>query len=104
MENFNLLPVDWTTRKSRAPGSKLIDLINTNSLQQPVNELTKQNNILDLVMTIPDFRIIELEMTDKISDHHMITPCSHRGRVVYGLSHVSGPCLVQKDCGFETRP
>ncbi|KAF2354094.1 hypothetical protein FHG87_015149 [Trinorchestia longiramus] len=57
----------------RAPaGSKLTDLINTNSLQQHVSKPTRWNNILDLVMTTSDLRIIRLEVTDKIGDHHMI--------------------------------
>ncbi|KAF2352787.1 hypothetical protein FHG87_016456 [Trinorchestia longiramus] len=46
--------------------------MNTNFLLQHVNEPTTQNNILDLVMTTPDLRIIGLELTDMISDHHMI--------------------------------
>ncbi|KAF2346976.1 hypothetical protein FHG87_022269 [Trinorchestia longiramus] len=45
----------------RASGSKLIDLIHTNSLQQHVNEPTRRNNSLDLVMTTPDLRKIGLE-------------------------------------------
>ncbi|KAF2344060.1 hypothetical protein FHG87_025184, partial [Trinorchestia longiramus] len=39
---------------------------------QHVNEPTRRSNIIDLVMTTPDTRIIELEFTDKIGDHHMI--------------------------------
>ncbi|KAF2361493.1 hypothetical protein FHG87_007749 [Trinorchestia longiramus] len=44
----------------------------TNSLQHHVKELTRQNNILDLVMMTLDLRIIGLEVIDKISVHHMI--------------------------------
>ncbi|KAF2363826.1 hypothetical protein FHG87_005413 [Trinorchestia longiramus] len=62
---------NWTTCQSRAPGSKLIDLINTNSLQQHVNKPTKQKYILDLVMTTTDLKIIGFEITDKIGDHHI---------------------------------
>ncbi|KAF2347530.1 hypothetical protein FHG87_021714 [Trinorchestia longiramus] len=40
--------------------------MHTNSQQQHVNEPTRQNNILDLVMTTPDIRIIGLQVTDKI--------------------------------------
>ncbi|KAF2360362.1 hypothetical protein FHG87_008880 [Trinorchestia longiramus] len=53
-------------------GSKLIDLMNTNSLQQHGNEPTRGNNILDLVMTTTDLSINGLEVTDKIGDHQMI--------------------------------
>ncbi|KAF2347847.1 hypothetical protein FHG87_021397 [Trinorchestia longiramus] len=46
--------------------------MNTNSLQQHVNEPMRQNNILDLVMTTLAFGIIGLEVADKIGDHRMI--------------------------------
>ncbi|KAF2351558.1 Endonuclease/exonuclease/phosphatase [Trinorchestia longiramus] len=72
MGDFNLPHINWTTRQSQAPGSKLIDLMNTNSLQQHVNEPTRGNNILDLVMTTTDLSINGLEVTDKIGDHQMI--------------------------------
>ncbi|KAF2359920.1 Endonuclease/exonuclease/phosphatase [Trinorchestia longiramus] len=72
MGDFNLPHINWTTRQSQAPGSKLIDLINTNSLQQHVNEPTRENNILDLVMTTSDLSINGLEVTGKIGDHQMI--------------------------------
>ncbi|KAF2351373.1 Endonuclease/exonuclease/phosphatase [Trinorchestia longiramus] len=57
MGDFNLPHINWTTRQSQAPGSKLIDLMNTNSLQQHVDEPTRGNNILDLVMTTTDLPI-----------------------------------------------
>ncbi|KAF2351854.1 Endonuclease/exonuclease/phosphatase [Trinorchestia longiramus] len=71
MGDFNLPHMNWTTRQSQAPGSKLIDLMNTNSLQQHVNEPTRGNNILYLVMTTTD-STNGLEVTDKIGDHQMI--------------------------------
>ncbi|KAF2360237.1 hypothetical protein FHG87_009003, partial [Trinorchestia longiramus] len=46
--------------------------MNTNSLQQHVNEPTRGNNILDLVMTTTDLSINGQEVTDKIGDHQMI--------------------------------
>ncbi|KAF2350089.1 hypothetical protein FHG87_019156 [Trinorchestia longiramus] len=46
--------------------------MNTNSLQQHVNEPTRGNNILDLVMTTTYLTINGLEVTDKIGDHQMI--------------------------------
>ncbi|KAF2345810.1 Endonuclease/exonuclease/phosphatase, partial [Trinorchestia longiramus] len=72
MGDFNLPNINWTTRQSQAPGSKLIDLMNTNSLQQHVNEPTRGNDIHDLVMTSTDLSINGLEVTDKIGDHQMI--------------------------------
>ncbi|KAF2345717.1 Endonuclease/exonuclease/phosphatase [Trinorchestia longiramus] len=70
--DFNLPHINWTTRQSQAPGSKLINLMSTNSLQQHVNEPTRGNNILDLVMTTTDLSINGLQVTDKIGDHQMI--------------------------------
>ncbi|KAF2356835.1 Reverse transcriptase domain [Trinorchestia longiramus] len=46
--------------------------MNNNSLQQHVNEPTRGNNILDLVMTTTDLSIIGLEVKDKVGDHQMI--------------------------------
>ncbi|KAF2368252.1 hypothetical protein FHG87_000990 [Trinorchestia longiramus] len=46
--------------------------MNTNSLQQHVNEPTGGNNILDLIMTTTDLSINGLEVTDKIGDNQMI--------------------------------
>ncbi|KAF2358518.1 Endonuclease/exonuclease/phosphatase [Trinorchestia longiramus] len=72
MGDFNLPHIKWTTRQSQALSLKLIDLMNTNSLLQYVNELTRGNNILDLVMTTTDLSINGLEVTGKIGDHQMI--------------------------------
>ncbi|KAF2344940.1 hypothetical protein FHG87_024304, partial [Trinorchestia longiramus] len=46
--------------------------MNTNSLQQHVNEPTRRNNILYLVIKILDLNINRLENTEKIGDHQMI--------------------------------
>ncbi|KAF2346533.1 Reverse transcriptase domain [Trinorchestia longiramus] len=46
--------------------------MSTNSLQQHVNEPTRGNNILDLVMTTNDLSINGLQVKDKIGDHQMI--------------------------------
>ncbi|KAF2364031.1 hypothetical protein FHG87_005208 [Trinorchestia longiramus] len=64
--------IKWTTRQSQAPGTKLIELVNTNSLQQHVNEPTRRNDILNLVMTTTDLSINDLEVTEKIGDHQKI--------------------------------
>ncbi|KAF2351292.1 Endonuclease/exonuclease/phosphatase [Trinorchestia longiramus] len=71
MGDFNLPHLNWTTRQSQAPGSKLIDLMNTNSLQQHINKPTRGNNIFGLVMRTTD-SINSLEVTEKIGDHQMI--------------------------------
>ncbi|KAF2352898.1 Endonuclease/exonuclease/phosphatase [Trinorchestia longiramus] len=72
MGDLNLPHINWTARQSQAPGSKLIDLMNRNSLQQHVNEPTRGNNILDLVMTTTDLSINGFEVMDKIGDQQMI--------------------------------
>ncbi|KAF2343901.1 Endonuclease/exonuclease/phosphatase [Trinorchestia longiramus] len=72
MGDFNLSHINWTTRQSQPPSSKLIDLMNTNSLQQHANEPTRGNNILDPVMATTDLSINGLEVTGEIGDHQMI--------------------------------
>ncbi|KAF2343968.1 hypothetical protein FHG87_025276 [Trinorchestia longiramus] len=42
-----------------------------NSPRQHVNELTRRNNILDIMMT-PDLSISVLEVTEEVGDHQMI--------------------------------
>ncbi|KAF2348226.1 Endonuclease/exonuclease/phosphatase [Trinorchestia longiramus] len=60
--DFNLPHVNWTTHQRQAPGSKLIDLMNTNSLQQHVNEPTRGNSILDLeILSDGVFTVEEVE-------------------------------------------
>ncbi|KAF2359763.1 Endonuclease/exonuclease/phosphatase [Trinorchestia longiramus] len=71
MGDLNLPHINGATCQSQAPGSKLIDLINTNSLQH-VNEPTRRNNILHFVMTTPDLSINGLEVTGKVGDQQMI--------------------------------
>ncbi|KAF2364792.1 hypothetical protein FHG87_004451 [Trinorchestia longiramus] len=46
--------------------------MNTNFLQQHVNESTSGNNIFDLVMTTTVLSIKGLEVTGKFGDHQMI--------------------------------
>ncbi|KAF2365543.1 hypothetical protein FHG87_003705 [Trinorchestia longiramus] len=61
--------------QSRASGSKLIDLINKNSLQQHINESTrldKRISYIGLVMNTLKLRIIGLEATSTFGDHQMI--------------------------------
>ena len=52
MDDFNLPNIDWTLeRPTPAPGNKLMQLIADNNLTQHVHETTRQNNILDLVIS-----------------------------------------------------
>ena len=52
MGDFNLPNIDWTLeRPTPATGNKLIQLLAENNLTQHVHETTRQNNILDLVIS-----------------------------------------------------
>ncbi|KAF2347901.1 hypothetical protein FHG87_021343 [Trinorchestia longiramus] len=68
MKNYNF-PYSICTNQIRTPGSTLISLINTNSLNLHFNEPTRQDNILDLVLTTHDLRIIELKVMDQTENN-----------------------------------
>ena len=56
-----------------APGSKLLQFIADNGLSQHVQEPTRQNNILDLVITTEEEALlVTLQIKDKIRDHQAI--------------------------------
>ena len=74
MDNFNLPNIDWTLqRPTPAPVNKLMQLLADNNLTQHVHETTRQNNILDLVISTEEVLIVSLKITDKIGDHQAIT-------------------------------
>ena len=75
MGDFNLKNIDRTLqRPTPAPGNKLMQLLADNNLTQHVHETTRQNNILDLVIsTEEELIIVNLKITDKIGDHQAIT-------------------------------
>ena len=71
---FNLSIIDWILhRPTPAPGKKLVQLLVDNNLTQHVHEKTRQNNILDLVISTEEELIVHLKITDKIGDHQAIT-------------------------------
>ena len=73
MGDFNLPNIDWTLqRPTPAPGNKLMQLLADNNLTQHVHETTRENNILDLVISTEE-ELINLKITDKIGDHQTIT-------------------------------
>ena len=74
MGDFNLPHIDWSPqRPTPAPGSKLLQFIADNGLSQRVQEPTRQNNILDLVITTEEALIkVTLKIKDKIGDHQAI--------------------------------
>ena len=73
MGDLNLPNIDWTLeRPTPAPGNKLMQLLADNNLTKHVHETTRQNNILDLVISTEEL-IVNLKITDKIEDHQAIT-------------------------------
>ena len=74
MGDFNLPNIDWTLeRPTPAPGNKLMQLLADKNLTQHVHETTRQNNILDLVISTEEELIVNRKLTDKIGDHQAIT-------------------------------
>ena len=73
MGDFNLPNIDWTLgRPTPAPGSKLLQLVVDNNHTQHAHESTKQNNVLDLVMTTKEKIVSSVKIGDKIGDHQTI--------------------------------
>ena len=50
-----------------------MELLADNNLTQHVHETTRQNNILDLVISTEEELIVNLKITDKIGDHPAFT-------------------------------
>ena len=73
MGEFNLPYIDWSLqRPTLAPGSKFLQFIADNGLSQHVQEPTRQNNILDLVITTEEAILVTLQIKDKNGDHQAI--------------------------------
>ena len=73
MDDFNLPNIDWTLeRPTPSPSNKLMQLLADNNLTQHVHETTRQNNILDLVISTEELNV-NLKIIDKIGDHQAIT-------------------------------
>ena len=74
--DFNLSEFDWSTShptKSSEHHYLLSDIIHDNFLYQMVDESTRENNILDLVLTTNSDLINNLEVGEPFSDHNSIT-------------------------------
>ena len=70
MGNFNLPNIDWTLQKpTPAPGNKLMQLLADDNLTQHVHETTRQNNIVDLVISTEEELIVNIKIADKNGDH-----------------------------------
>ena len=73
MGDFNLPHIDWSLQHpTPAPGSKSLQFIADIVLPQHVQEPTRRNNILDLVMTTEEALLVTLQIKDKIGDHQAI--------------------------------
>ena len=74
--DFNISEFDWTTNhptKSSEHHNLLSDIIQDNFLYQMVDEPTRENNILDLVLTTNIDLRNNLEVGEPFSDHNSIT-------------------------------
>ena len=73
MGDFNLPNIDWTLgRPTPTPGSKLLQLVADNDLSQHGHEPTRQNNVLDLIMTTEEEIVSNVKIGDKIGDHQTV--------------------------------
>ena len=73
MGNFNLPNINWTLgRPTPAPASRLLQLVADNNLTQHVHEPTRQNNVLDLVITTEEEIVSNVKIEDKIGDHRTV--------------------------------
>ena len=86
--DFNLSEFDWTTNhptKASEHHNLLSYIIQDNFLYQLVEEPTRENNILDLVLTTNIELINDLEVGEPFSDHHSITftvnTCPYQQRI-----------------------
>ena len=74
--DFNLSKFDWT-KNTPLPGSEphmlLTDIIQDNFLSQPVDQPTREGNILDLVLTSNEDLIDNLYVGEPFSDHNLVT-------------------------------
>ena len=62
MGDFHLPNIDWTLmRPTPTPGNKLMQLLADNNLTQHVHETTRQNNVLDLVISTEGELIVNLK-------------------------------------------
>lgn len=75
MGDFNFPNIDWDTYDSDSHGEDFRDLIFDNFLFQHVKQPTRENNVLDLVITSEEEMVEDLAVIDKLgnSDHDAVT-------------------------------
>ena len=74
MGDFNLPNIDWILGypPTPAPGSKVLELVADNNLTQHAHEPTRQNDVLDLVMTTEEEIVSYVKIGNKIGDHQTV--------------------------------
>jgi hypothetical protein len=75
MGDFNFPSINWVTLECDSVGEEFRDIIYDNFLVQHVKYPTRENNILDLVLTSDINMIDHLEIREHLdnSDHNIIT-------------------------------
>ena len=74
MRDFNYRNVDWIYIAGDHESDDFINIIQDNFLKQIVSELTREDNVLNLVITNRDNLVTNMEIGEKLgsSDHHEI--------------------------------
>ncbi len=91
--NFNCPYADWNLMHGDQEGNRLVEMIENAFLTQTVSQLTRENNILDLVLvTHPDL-IRNCEVGEKLSgcDHHLIrfnVKTEYNLALYFGVNHL----------------
>ena len=74
MGDFNCPNIDWNSMAGDPEGARLVDLIDDEFLSQAVNQPTRENNVLDLVLATDPDLIDDCEVGEKLNgcDHHLL--------------------------------
>ncbi len=70
--NFNCPNIDWNSMYGDQEGNRLVEMVEDTFLTQTVNQPTRENNILDLILVTDPDLIRNCEVGEKWSgcDHH----------------------------------
>ena len=78
--NFNFCDIVWPDRlnKSSSPLSlseceKFIEILNDHHLEQLVHFPTRERNTLDLIITSLPGQFLDIQSTDRLSDHDIVS-------------------------------
>jgi hypothetical protein len=75
MGDFNYPGVNWDTMSSDSKGSEFLDLVQDLYLVQHVHKPTRENNILDFVVTSEQNMVEDLVVKEHLanSDHNIVS-------------------------------